>query len=106
MTPKCHPEISGYGIEYCWGYSKLRFCKEFNDTVAANLERNVRNALNINVITKSQSDKFVQKAIDYKITYLYLLHKIEKANTSKTGMTKSTTLHAQIKKIVKMFKQH
>eukprot|EP01083_Nonionella_stella_P062592 162749_1 len=25
MTPKCHPEIAGVGIEYAWGYAKLRF---------------------------------------------------------------------------------
>ena len=37
IIPKTR-EISGYGIKYCWGYSKFQFCKEFNDTVAANLE--------------------------------------------------------------------
>ena len=25
LMPKCHPEIAGRGIEYAWGYSKLRF---------------------------------------------------------------------------------
>lgn len=25
LTPKCHPEIAGRGVEYAWGYSKLRF---------------------------------------------------------------------------------
>jgi len=22
LTPKCHPETSGCGVEYCWGYAK------------------------------------------------------------------------------------
>ena len=34
-TPKCHPEIAGQGIEYAWGYAKLRLCKEFNDAQAS-----------------------------------------------------------------------
>ena len=25
-TPKCHPEITGMGIEYDWGASKLYYC--------------------------------------------------------------------------------
>jgi hypothetical protein len=33
LTPKCHPEIAGRGVEYAWGYSKLRFRKHFNDAV-------------------------------------------------------------------------
>ena len=46
MTPKCHPEIAGQGIEYAWGgYSKLKFRQEFNDGQACNLETNVRKAL-------------------------------------------------------------
>ena len=38
MTPKCHPEIVGQGIEYAWGYSNLCFCLHFNDSESANLE--------------------------------------------------------------------
>ena len=26
QSPKCHPEIAGEGIEYCWGLSKLWYC--------------------------------------------------------------------------------
>ena len=25
QSPKCHPEIAGQGIEYCWGKAKLHF---------------------------------------------------------------------------------
>jgi len=34
LIPKCHPEIAGRGIEYCWSYSKLRFRRDFNDAIA------------------------------------------------------------------------
>ena len=27
VTPKCHPEIAGIGIEYAWGYAKMVFRK-------------------------------------------------------------------------------
>ena len=39
MTPKCHPEIAGQGIEYAWGYAKLRFRQHFNDMTAVTLEK-------------------------------------------------------------------
>jgi len=41
LTLKCHPEIAGRDVEYAWGYSKLRFCQDFNDAVAKNLKANV-----------------------------------------------------------------
>ena len=25
MSPKCHPELAGHGIEYAWGASKMYF---------------------------------------------------------------------------------
>ena len=68
MTPKCHLEIAGQGIEYSWGYSKLRYCRYFNDEKANNVEKNVRAALCTSVLTKEQTDTFVQKARDYKLT--------------------------------------
>ena len=42
MSPKCHPELAGHGIEYCWGLSKLYFRRhntlvpaKFHDLVMA-----------------------------------------------------------------------
>jgi hypothetical protein len=37
MTPKVHPEIAGVGIEYDWGYAKLKYRKEINDGIASHL---------------------------------------------------------------------
>ena len=25
LSPKCHPEVAGVGIEYSWGFSKQKF---------------------------------------------------------------------------------
>jgi hypothetical protein len=42
MTPKVHPEIAGVGIEYDWGYAKLKYRKEMNDGIASHLKQNVK----------------------------------------------------------------
>ena len=101
MTPKCHPEIAGQGIEYAWGYAKLRFRQHFNDMTAANLEKNVRAVLSATVLTKERMRKFNRKARDYKLTYLFLFEKLTECET----MVSSTT-HDNIERIIKLFKQH
>ena len=73
MTPKCHPQISGQGIEYAWGYSKLQFRQKFSDMTAENLKENIRAVLSTEVLTRNQTNKFVRKSRDYKLTYLFLL---------------------------------
>ena len=50
LTPKCHPEIAVRGVEYAWGYGKLRFHRNFNDAIAKNLNNNVRRSLANDVI--------------------------------------------------------
>ena len=101
MTPKCHPEIAGQGIEYAWGYAKLRFRQKYNDMTAANLKENVRAVLSTEVLTKIRTNKFVRKARDYKLTYLFLLEQTEKLKKSEHGNT-----HERIERIMKLFKQH
>ena len=97
MTPKCHPEISGQGIEYAWGYAKLRFRKNFNEAQASNLEKNVRAALSRNVLTEERMKKFARKARDYKLTYLFLLQQTETAKTSAIrDKSESLCSHKQI----------
>ncbi len=97
LTPKCHPEIAGRGIEYAWGYSKLRFRNHFNDVKQKNLEANVRMALSRDVLTLQRMRKFARKAREYKLTYSFLAtHETEDGEMSK----------ALIDHITKMFKQH
>lgn len=45
LSPKCHPEVAGVGVDYNIGYSKLRFRRKFNDTVAEHLLDNVLKCL-------------------------------------------------------------
>jgi hypothetical protein len=98
LTPKCHPEIAGRGIEYAWGYSKLRYRRDINDGVAAHIKENVKKALSRELITVNRIRKFARKARDYKLTYAYL-----------SAMAKSDDASAakeRIEHITKLFKQH
>ena len=62
LTPKCHPEIAGRGVEYAWGYSKLRFRQGFNDGVAKNLTVKVLKSIDREVLDINWIRKFARKA--------------------------------------------
>ena len=106
MTPKCHPEIAGQGIEYAWGYAKLRFRQHFNDRTAANLDNNVRNTLSLNVLTREHIKKFICKVRDYKLTYLFLLESTNAVTGERKNGELSSHSHDKIEFIIKLFKQH
>ena len=74
LTPKCHPEIAGRGVEYTWGYSKLRFRQDFNDAIAKNIKANVLKSLDREVLTTNCIRKFARKAGEYKLTYALMFH--------------------------------
>ena len=107
MTPKCHPEIAGQGIEYAWGYTKLRFCQHFNNMTAVNLDKSVCASLSSDVVTQACVNKFIRKARDYKLTYLFLLDQT-KASDGSANRQQNISLHTQakIEHIIKLFKQH
>jgi hypothetical protein len=101
LTPKCHPEIAGRGIEYAWGYSKLRFRNQFNDAKQKHLEENVRMALTTEVLTQQRIRKFARKAREYKLTYSFLAAHQEEQEVGDGDMSKALLDH-----ITKQFKQH
>jgi hypothetical protein len=104
MTPKCHPEIAGVGIEYDWGYAKLTYRKRINDGVAAHLEANVKKALSTkDVLTINRTRKFARKARDYKLTYFYLFQMV---STAIAEGGDGRVAKQAIEKIVKAFKVH
>ena len=98
LTPKCHPEIAGRGVEYGWGYSKLRFRCDFNDAIAKNLTDNVMKSLDREVLTLNRMRKFARKAREYKLTYALLFHMADGKDAS-AGKD-------DIKHIKKLFKVH
>ena len=98
LTPKCHPEIAGRGVEYCWGYAKLRFRRDFNDAIAKNLKANTMKSLDRDVITTNRVRKFARKTREYKSTYALLIHI--------AGGKDATARKDDIEHITKLFKAH
>jgi hypothetical protein len=106
MTPKVHPEIAGVGIEYDWGYAKLKYRKEINDGIASHLERNVKQALDPEeTLTLKRTRKFARKAREYKLTYFFLIKMLQQTDLLAPGgderLAKETIEH-----ITKAFKAH
>ena len=98
LTPKCHPEIAGIGIEYAWGYAKLRFRRDFNDAIAMNLRTNVLKSIDRSVVTIDRIRKFARKAREYKLTYSLLIHEADGKD--------ATAMKDEIEHITKLFKVH
>ena len=98
LTPKCHSEIAGVGIEYAWGYSKLRFRRDFNDVIAMNLKSNVLKSIDRSVITIDRIRKFAHKAREYKLAYSLLIHEADGKD--------ATAMKDEIEHITKLFKVH
>ena len=99
FTPKCHHEIAGRGVEYAWGYSKLRFRRDFNDAIPANLKRNVVQSLDRGVFTTDRIRKFARKAREYKLTYALIFYMENEDSNGTKGKD-------DIEHITKLFKAH
>jgi hypothetical protein len=69
MSPKCHPELAGLGIEYSWGKSKLEFRREINDQVPAHLHDNIERALSTDILPLARVRKFARRTRDYRHVY-------------------------------------
>ena len=65
LSPKCHPELAGCGIEYAWGKSKQWF-RAHNNQVYKDLHRNIENSMEDIVLPISRCWKFERKTRDYR----------------------------------------
>jgi hypothetical protein len=111
MTPKVHPEIAGVGIEYDWGYAKLKFRKEINDGLALHLEENVKKALSpTETLTLNRTRKFARKAREYKLTYFFLFSMLTQTDltpgSTLVGADEQRLAKETIESITKAFKAH
>ena len=90
MSPKCHPELAGVGVEYSWGKAKMHF-RRHTDHVARHLHANIEAAMAPDVLTLLRVRRYARKARAYRRAY----------ETSDTVMAKR-----DIEKMVKEFKRH
>ena len=63
MSPKCHPELAGHGIEYSWGAAKLHYRRN-NTLVPRQFRSNVDEALAI--LTRRHVFMFERRARSYR----------------------------------------
>ena len=87
MSPQCHPELAGEGIEYAWGAAKLYYRRN-NDGKASTFHTRVRSSLAI--VTRKQAFKFQRRARSYR-----------RALSDTANSTFS-----QIEKTIKSYKSH
>ena len=71
LSPKCHPELAGVGVEYCIGFSKMQFRRKHNDTLNAHLHDNT--ITSIKAVTIDRVWKFARRARDYLHVYQSLM---------------------------------
>ena len=69
LSPKCHPELAGCGIEYSWGKSKQHFRRQANDTIAANPHSNILDSIQSSVLPIERIWKFERRSRDYRRMY-------------------------------------
>ena len=63
LSPKCHPELAGQGIEYSWGAAKLHYRRN-NTLVPKQFNENVRASLAI--LTRRHCFMFERRARCYR----------------------------------------
>ena len=73
MSPKCHPELAGHGIEYYWGASKMYFrrnndlnSKTFLTRVKASLDAITRVKASLDAVTLRHVHLFERRARAYR----------------------------------------
>ena len=68
MSPKCHPELAGVGVEYSLGKSKMHF-RRHSDHVGKHLHKNIIESMSIEVLTLLRVRRYARKARAYRRAY-------------------------------------
>ena len=101
MTPICHCEIAGRGVEYSWGVSKLTF-RKINDGNSKRTREYIEKSfkeLNIEVVRR-----LGRKAREYKLAYKTLLDDQRAGDGTKTlAMKKIETMKDSMKQKRQMY---
>ena len=98
MSPKCHPELAGLGIEYDWGKSKAAFRRFINDYVPSHLCDNVLKSFDPELLPVVRVRRYARKTRDY-------MHVYEKISNETTQDLESETFK-KIERMMKTYKCH
>lgn len=70
LSPKCHPEVAGVGIESSWGFSKQKFRRVYNDEVPEHLHANIAKSMCTEKhLTIGRVRRFTRRTRDYCRAY-------------------------------------
>lgn len=70
LSPKCHPEVVGVGIEYSLGMSKSKFRRHIDDGVPKNLHANtVKSMCAESTLTTGRVRRFARRTRDIGRAY-------------------------------------
>lgn len=89
MSPKCHPELAGCGIEYSWGKAKMHF-RRSTDHVAKHLHDNILKSISEEVLQIDRIRRYARKARSYR-------------RACKAGKSDS---HENMEKQLKIYRSH
>jgi hypothetical protein len=68
VSPKCHPELAGSGIEYCWGIAGINFGNILNKN-SQNVRGHIARVLGPEILSLSRDWKYERKSRDYMRLY-------------------------------------
>ena len=77
-------------VEYAWGYSKLRFRREFDDREDKNLRTNVLKSFDTTVLDVHRCRQYARKTRDYLRVYNVMAEEMKQ----NAGMNQLQTLAA------------
>jgi transposase len=107
-TPKCHAELAGEGIEYSWGFSKQRFCK---NPIALRRKKNdflglVKKCLDREEsLTNKLVRKFSRRARAYMVAY-YTVHFSSDSEHQELENEEQASVVVKVERLMKHYKSH
>ena len=106
LSPKCHPELAGNGIEYCIGFAKMQFRRIFNNGIGGDsLTKNTFASLES--ITMEHVWKYSRRSRDYLHVYNALHDQSVDNATNKIDLTgECNTSHQMLEDMRKTRKTH
>jgi hypothetical protein len=97
VSPKCHPELAGVGVEYVWGYTKKGFRRDNLDQDGKQFVPLILKNLSDDYITLSLLRKFARRTRVYDNVY----SDIDAGILGEEGM-----VYSELESTVKVYKSH
>jgi hypothetical protein len=102
ISPKCHPEIAGCGIEYSWGKAKMTYRRDPSTTAKKDFKAKVQSSLDRDkTLTIQRVWKYARRTRDYCRIYYDLENFISQNTINRDDVT-----YNMLEKQRKVYKTH